>query len=97
VMVNWEFFDNQTPESAVALVDDLRSGDLPMPTRGASLCSFKQVSRILAGFPDGRADEGPSAGAASLAGLRIYREEQSAGRRRKAADDRAASAGEEDS
>src|ERR671932_378297 len=24
VMVNWEFFDNQTPESAKALVDDLR-------------------------------------------------------------------------
>ena len=97
VMVNWEFFDNQTPESAVELVDGLRSGDLPTPTRGASLCNFKQVSRILAGFPDGRADEGPSAGPASLAGLQIYREEQSAGRRRKAADDRAASAREEDS
>src|SRR5438045_8789430 len=26
VMVNWEFFDNQTPESATRLVDDLRSG-----------------------------------------------------------------------
>jgi NADH-quinone oxidoreductase subunit E len=97
VMVNWEFFDNQTPDSAVALVDGLRSGDLPTPTRGASLCTFKQVSRILAGFPDGRADEGPSAGPASLAGLRIYREEQNAGRRRKAADDRAASSAEEDS
>ncbi len=97
VMVNWEFFDNQTPESAVELVDGLRSGDLPTPTRGASLCTFKEVSRILAGFPDGRADEGPPAGPASLAGLRIYREEQSAGRRRKAADDRAASAREEDS
>jgi NADH-quinone oxidoreductase subunit E len=96
-MVNWEFFDNQTPDSAVALVDGLRSGDLPTPTRGASLCTFKQVSRILAGFPDGRADEGPSAGPASLAGLRIYREEQNAGRRRKAADDRAASSAEEDS
>jgi NADH-quinone oxidoreductase subunit E len=97
VMVNWEFFDNQTPDSAVALVDGLQSGDLPTPTRGASLCTFKQVSRILAGFPDGRADEGPAAGPASLAGLRIYREEQNAGRRRKAADDRAASAPEEDS
>ena len=27
MMVNWEFFDNQTPESAIALVDDLRAGD----------------------------------------------------------------------
>ena len=26
VMVNWEFFDNQTPESAKRLVDDLRAG-----------------------------------------------------------------------
>jgi NADH-quinone oxidoreductase subunit E len=97
VMVNWEFFDNQTPDSAVELVDGLRSGDLPTPTRGASLCTFKQISRVLAGFPDGKADEGPSAGPATLAGLQIYREEQSAGRRRKAADDRAASAREEDS
>ena len=27
VMVNWEFFDNQTPESATQLVDDLRAGE----------------------------------------------------------------------
>jgi NADH-quinone oxidoreductase subunit E len=40
VMVNWEFFDNQTPESATALVDGQRSGNLPTPTRGASLCTF---------------------------------------------------------
>ena len=76
MMVNWEFFDNQTPESAVALVDDIQAGNLPMPTRGASLCTFTQVSRVLAGFPDGRADEGPSAGPATLAGLAIYREQQ---------------------
>jgi NADH-quinone oxidoreductase subunit E len=80
VMVNWEFFDNQTPESATALVDGLRSGDLPTPTRGASLCTFKQVSRVLAGFYDGRADEGPAAGPATLAGLEIYRQQQEAER-----------------
>jgi NADH-quinone oxidoreductase subunit E len=79
-MVNWEFFDNQTPESATALVDGLRAGDLPTPTRGASLCTFKQVSRVLAGFYDGRADEGPAAGPATLAGLEIYREQQEAER-----------------
>jgi NADH-quinone oxidoreductase subunit E len=83
VMVNWEFFDNQTPESAVELVDDLRAGRNPTPTRGASLCTFKQVSRVLAGFYDGRADEGPAAGPATLAGLETYREQTSAGRRRK--------------
>ena len=83
MMVNWEFFDNQTPESAKELVDGLRSGDVPTPTRGASLCTFKQVSRVLAGFPDGRADEGPAAGPATLAGLQIHREQTSAGKRRR--------------
>jgi NADH-quinone oxidoreductase subunit E len=83
MMVNWEFFDNQTPESAKQLVDDLQAGDLPTPTRGASLCTFKQVSRVLAGFPDGRADEGPAAGHATLAGLQIHREQTSAGKRRR--------------
>jgi NADH-quinone oxidoreductase subunit E len=29
---------------------------------------------VLAGFPDGRADEGPSAGPATLAGLRLATE-----------------------
>ncbi len=72
VMTNWEFFDNQTPESTVALVDDLRAGRTVTPTRGAdSVCSFKQMSRVLAGFSDGRADEGVGAGPASLLGLRI--------------------------
>ena len=36
VMVNWEFFDNQTPQSARALVDDLRAGKPVKPTRGAN-------------------------------------------------------------
>ena len=74
VMANWEFFDNQTPASAKALVDDLRSGVPVTPTRGPSkVCSFKQVSRVLAGFNDGLADEGVGAGTASLAGLKVAR------------------------
>jgi NADH-quinone oxidoreductase subunit E len=75
VMVNWEFFDNQTPESARELVDGLRSGQLPAPTRGAPLCPFRQAERILAGFPDQRPDEGQGgAGAATLAGLHVAQE-----------------------
>ena len=74
VMVNWEFFDNQTPESARDLVDRLRSGADVQPSRGARLTSFRQTERLLAGFYDGRADEGPAAGAASLAGLRLARQ-----------------------
>ncbi|MGK8522524.1 NADH-quinone oxidoreductase subunit NuoE [Nocardia asteroides] len=76
VMVNWEFFDNQTPESARALVDALRAGQQVTPTRGAPLCTFKQTARILAGFPDERPGvlDG-AAGAATLAGLRVAREQ----------------------
>ena len=74
VMVNWEFFDNQTPTSATDLVDALAAGADVVPTRGAAkVCTFKQVSRVLAGFPDGRADEGSGSGPASLQGLRIAR------------------------
>ena len=72
VMVNWEFFDNQTPESARDVVDQLRLGKDAVPTRGASsVCSFKQVSRLLAGFNDGRANEGVGAGAPTLVGLEV--------------------------
>jgi NADH-quinone oxidoreductase subunit E len=71
VMVNWEFIDNQTPESAVALVDDLRSGKTVTSSRGAAIGSWQEAERVLAGFPDGHADEGPAAGPASLAGLEL--------------------------
>jgi NADH-quinone oxidoreductase subunit E len=74
VMINWEFFDNQTPESIKRIVDDLRAGRTVSPTRGAPLCTFKETARILAGFPDerpGAVEAGGSAGPASLAGLRL--------------------------
>ena len=74
-MVNWEFFDNQTPESAKDLVDRLRSGNPPTPSRGADhLCTWKEASRVLAGFSDGRATEGANAGPATLVGLTIAKE-----------------------
>src|SRR4051812_48695083 len=74
MMVNWEFFDNRTPASARAVVDDLRAGLPVRPSRGPSrVCTFKQVSRTLAGFSDGLADEGVGAGAASLEGLNLAR------------------------
>jgi NADH-quinone oxidoreductase subunit E len=73
--VNWEFFDNQTIESAKNLVDSLRGGEPPSPTRGAGpVCTWREAARVLAGFDDGRADEGPSAGPASLIGLQMARE-----------------------
>ena len=74
MMVNWEFMDNQTPESAVQAIDDLRAGNPVHSTRGPQLCTWREAERVLAGFPDDRADEGPTAGPASLAGLKIARE-----------------------
>ena len=75
VMVNWEFFDNQTPTSAMQIVDDIREGKDIHPTRGANkVHTFKEIERVLAGFEDGHVDEGPSAGPASLVGLKIARE-----------------------
>jgi NADH-quinone oxidoreductase subunit E len=75
VMVNWEFFDNMTPGSARRLVDDLRQGKDVSPTRGPRrLCTWREASRILAGYPDGQAADGPAAGPASLVGLEIAKE-----------------------
>jgi NADH-quinone oxidoreductase subunit E len=76
VMVNWEFFDNMTPQGARELVDGLRAGADITPTRGAPrLCTWKQAARILAGFPDGQAAGGHTGGDASLAGLRKAKEQ----------------------
>jgi len=75
MMVNWEFMDDMTPESATALVDDLRAGKEVRSTRGPRICTWREAERVLAGFPDDRADEGPAAGRASLLGLEIAREQ----------------------
>jgi NADH-quinone oxidoreductase subunit E len=74
VMVNWEFFDNQTPSSAKALVDTLRAGQPVAPTRGPDrVHTFQEVSRVLAGFLDEHANEGVGAGSASLQGTLLAR------------------------
>lgn len=78
VMVNWEFFDNQTPQSATQLVDDLIAGRTVEPTRGAPICSYKETARILAGFPDerpGAVEATGGAGPASLVGLKLAKGE----------------------
>jgi NADH-quinone oxidoreductase subunit E len=73
VTVNYEFFDQQSPESALGLVEELQAGRQPVPTRGAPLCTFKEISRQLAGFPDerpGAVEAGP-AGEPTLVGNRL--------------------------
>lgn len=75
VMVNWEFYDNQTPQSVRDLVDGARSGNPPAPTRGPKkLRTWKENSAVLAGISDGLADEGVAAGEASLLGLKLSKE-----------------------
>ncbi|WP_018179990.1 NADH-quinone oxidoreductase subunit NuoE [Jongsikchunia kroppenstedtii] len=73
VMVNWEFFDNQTPTSAADLVDALRAGQVVQPSRGAPLCTFRETCRTLAGLPDNHPDAAAAAdaGEPTLVGLRI--------------------------
>ena len=72
VMVNWEFYDNQTPQSVKDLVDSARSGNPKAPTRGPiRVRTWKQKSEVLAGLNDGLANEGVAAGEATLLGLRI--------------------------
>jgi len=71
VMVNWEFYDNQTVQSAKNLVDGARGGNPPAPTRGPkTLRTWKQNSAVLAGISDGLSGEGVQAGAPTLLGLK---------------------------
>ena len=71
VMVNWEFYDNQTVSSVKELVDSARAGNPPAPTRGPkTLRTWKQNSAVLAGISDGLANEGVQAGEPTLLGLK---------------------------
>lgn len=80
LQVNYEYYDNQTTEKAVALVNALRNGEKPAPTRGAPLSDFKSVELQLAGFfPEDeqqyRTDvDGPSHATETLAGAQLAEE-----------------------
>jgi NADH-quinone oxidoreductase subunit E len=75
VMANWEFYDNQSVESAKSLVDGARAGNPPAPTRGPNkLVNWKEASAVLAGLNDGRAHEGVQAGEPTLLGLKLSKE-----------------------
>ncbi|PZS38429.1 MAG: NADH-quinone oxidoreductase subunit NuoE [Pseudonocardiales bacterium] len=76
LQVNYEFYDNQTPESAVELVDALCRGDRPAPSRGAPLADWRSAELQLAGFfgePQELRDavNGPSAAKETLAGNQL--------------------------
>lgn len=78
--VNYEFYDRQSVDSATALVDALRRGEKPDPTRGAPLTDFRAIELLLAGFFDDpevgglEAVAGPSADEASLRGALLAEE-----------------------
>ncbi|MCO1576343.1 NADH-quinone oxidoreductase subunit NuoE [Crossiella sp. SN42] len=76
LQVNYEFYDNQTPESALELVKALQRGEKPDPTRGAPLTDFKQAELQLAGFFEGREQDvaGPSAAVETLRGAKMANE-----------------------
>jgi NADH-quinone oxidoreductase subunit E len=73
VTVNYDFYDDMTPDKAGELVGDLKAGRRPQPTRGPRLCSLKEMAIQLAGFADDR--DGAVAeglpGAPTLRGLRL--------------------------
>ena len=77
VTVNYDFtVDQATPESTVGLVEQLRNGERPMPSRGARICSLKEMQMQLAGFADerdGAVADGP-AGAPTLRGVTLAQE-----------------------
>ena len=61
--------------SARQLADDLRAGNPVTPTRGPGrLVTWREAARILAGFNDDQATQGPAAGPADLVGLKIAKE-----------------------
>jgi NADH-quinone oxidoreductase subunit E len=74
VTVNYEFFDNQTVGGARNIVSQLQSGERPAPTRGAPLCTFKEIERQIAGFhdaPGALAPDATATGGPSEAGVRL--------------------------
>jgi NADH-quinone oxidoreductase subunit E len=72
--VDWEFMDDQTPSTAVELIDRLAAGDPVDSTRGPRIRDFTATERTLAFPDDGLVGEGGSADAKMLAGLTVARE-----------------------
>ena len=77
VTVNYEFFDQQSPESATELVEELRAGRLPLPTRGASYAGAvsprSTASRVptSVGSPAGPASTAPGRSSMNPASCRL--------------------------
>jgi NADH-quinone oxidoreductase subunit E len=71
--VNYEFFDKVQADEALSIVHRLEEGERPAPSRGARLCTLKEMSLQLAGFAEARGEvmgDGP-AGEPTLRGNRL--------------------------
>ncbi len=70
LQVNYEFFDNQTPDAALDLVMALQAGQRPAPTRGAPLTDFRSVELEIAGVYNDLAErvDAPTASVPTLRG-----------------------------
>jgi NADH-quinone oxidoreductase subunit E len=68
--VNYEYYDNQTPDSALELVGALQAGMRPHPTRGAPLTDFRSTELEIAGIFSDLEDtvEAPTASEPTLRG-----------------------------
>jgi NADH-quinone oxidoreductase subunit E len=73
LQVNYEYYDKQTVQSAEELVDALRAGEKPHPTRGAPLTDWRTVELEIAGFHADLAASvrGSSAAEETFAGARL--------------------------
>jgi NADH-quinone oxidoreductase subunit E len=73
VTVNYEFFDKQTVGSARNIVSQLRADERPLPTRGAPLCTFRQIERQIAGLhtPETLALDAHGSGVPTEAGVKL--------------------------
>lgn len=77
--VDWEFMDDVTPSSAVAICDRLRKGEEVVSTRGPVIRDFEATEHTLA-FPDDGLADAVSVDAKMLAGLEIAKERGMSGR-----------------
>ena len=50
VQINFANHDRVTPDRIVELIGALRAGEVPEPSRGPALGSFREASRVLAGL-----------------------------------------------
>jgi NADH-quinone oxidoreductase subunit E len=76
VTVNYEFYDDMDEAKSLELVRELKEGRRPIPSRGAPLCTLREISVQLAGFDEERTAglEGNAQGDATLAGARLAAE-----------------------